>query len=270
MMISKIASIISLEKVHIDESGFLDSVGDTFFDDWTESNIEDEICSSRFQDTKWLMSDENNIYLNSKKAFLLVSRLVQEYSGIFVEIAAGPTGGFSSGYLVRNPNSQVIVSDISRTLMKKWSSILQESGFSNSGAMAMNICNLPFLSETIDVVSGRYALINIAKESGSYEDGMEEAYRVLKNDGCMVLCEFRLSEKSIQYLTLEQREMILREHPAVFKDIVKECSKLGFKQIEKHILGSWNNADDDSDLAALCRGLGVSLDFEEVLLFCYK
>jgi hypothetical protein len=148
--------------------------------------------------------------------------------------------------------------------------MLQKTKYKNASSMAFNMCEMPFKSNSIDVVSSRQAIINIEAGTGNHIYALQEAYRVLRINGCLVLCEIMLTTDTISKLTIDQFKLIKEHSPSIFINLANECKNVGFKNIMETVVGAWSNENDESGLADLCRRLGVVLEFEEYLLFCEK
>jgi hypothetical protein len=56
----------------------------------------------------------------------------------------------------------------------------------------------------------------------------------------------------------------------MFMDYYQESIDIGFTKIENTIGRTWNNKNDESVLASLCRELGVNLEFSTYTRYCYK
>ncbi len=77
-----------------------------YSDSWTSEELEKMITISRFSDTKWMIDNLVHQWQHTRQSFIKVSDAVRSYDGYIVEVAAGPTGGFASAYLVDNPQKK--------------------------------------------------------------------------------------------------------------------------------------------------------------------
>jgi len=241
-----------------------------YIDDWTSEDLASYISLSRFSDTKWMMLNLDHEWQETRLAFLEVSNLVIRTKGIVLEVAAGPAGGFAPAYLVNNPDLNLIISDISPTLCTEWSKILHDSIYINTLSIPVNVCEMPFLDNTIDVVSSRFGMINIEYASGTYNEAISETYRVLKKGGLLLCMEEFLTNDSIIKLSNTQKNTLHDRFSILFDDIFGKCCDQGFVIINSKVFRIWNNKDDSSTLADLCRQLGIELDFEERLVVMKK
>lgn len=243
----------------------------SFIDGWQDDErLNDIVRTNRFRDTEWLMSDRNTEYITSKKTFNIVAELTKLKNGFIVEVCAGPTGGFGPAFLLSKSNAKVIISDISPYLMNLWFLMLKETQYKNATAMSFNICNMPFTDNSIDIVSSRYGLINIQHSSGNYKEALKECYRVLNNDGLLIINELQLTEKCLSKLNEEQFNILKQRYSNIFVDLHDDLKELGFTIDYHQNVSVWNNADDESGLATLCKSWNISLDFYDYLLICKK
>lgn len=243
----------------------------TYSDGWQgDERLNDIVSIGRFKDTEWLMSDRNTEYITSKITFNKVAELTKVKNGFIVEVCSGPTGGFGPAYLLSDPNSKVIISDISPYLMKLWFLMLQKTQYKNSTAMSFNICDMPFKDNSIDIVSSRYGLINIEHNTGNYKEALKECHRVLNNGGLLIINELQLTEECLLKLTEEQNSVLKQRYSNIFVDLHNDLLKLGFTIDYYQNVAIWNNANDDSGLATLCRKWNISLDFYDYILICKK
>jgi hypothetical protein len=56
----------------------------------------------------------------------------------------------------------------------------------------------------------------------------------------------------------------------MFMDYYQESIDIGFTKIENNIGKTWNNKNDESVLASLCRELRIYLEFSTYTRCCYK
>jgi len=251
--------------------GFLNFVDITFSDSWQDNEqLKDIVRISRFRDTEWLMSDRNIEYLSSKITFNKVAELTKYINGYFVEVCSGPTGGFAAAYLLSDPDAKVIVSDISPYLMHMWFLMLQKTQYKNATAMSFNICNMPFKDNSIDVVSSRYGLINIQHNSGNYKEALKECYRVLNTNGLLIINELQLTQECLLKLNEDQIRILKQRYSNIFVDLHNDLKELGFTIDYHQNVDIWNNSNDESGLATLCRNWNISLDFYDYILICKK
>jgi len=270
-MVNKYQDIIKYDISTKRPYDFLDFKDIKNYDGWdNENNIDEIVTVNRFRDTEFLMSDGNIEYPSSKVTFNLVAALTNKYKGYIVEVCAGPTGGFGSAYLLSDINAKVIISDISPTLMEKWFRMLQKTPYKNATAMSFSICDMPFKDRSIDVISSRYGLVNIQRNSGNYKDALMECHRVLKYCGCLVINELQLTEECISRLNDDQKLILKEKYSNIFVNLHDDLNDLGFKIDYEKYVDVWNNGNDESDLATLCRKWNISLDFHNYILFCRK
>ncbi|GHV43227.1 hypothetical protein FACS189490_13310 [Clostridia bacterium] len=79
-----------------------------------------------------------------------------------------------------------------------------------------------------------------------------------------------VDEECAKTLPKDALSVLTARFPDVFKTLRRESLDAGFEREETIITGKWSNAKDESNLADLCRELGVSLFFTKDVRYCYK
>ena len=132
---------------------------------------------------------------------------------------------------------------------------------------ALDVCDMPFYDNCLDVVSGRGAIINI---EGDRDKALKEIYRVLKPGGLFVFDYGFVTQENYYKMPQTAREIIKKRYPTVFWDSLGIFDRLGFSNIETVQTGEWSNKDDESSLASLCRELNTELMFSSFIKYCTK
>jgi ubiquinone/menaquinone biosynthesis C-methylase UbiE len=253
------------------ETGFVNYTKNYHDEVWAKSIVEMGIIKQgRFKDTRFIMENDNHEYLVTKETFNIVAEKVKSYHGVIVEVCAGPAGGFAPAMLIRNPNAKVIISDINKIIGEEWYKVIQNSEYKNTTAMAFNICDMPFINNSIEVVSSRNGFVNIERGTGTQIAALKEIYRVLSDGGLFIMDEIFLANDCINGLSTNNLSILKERYPFIFHNFYQECIDVGFKEVKDYNYSKWNNENDDSGLANLCRKLGVVLEFNQFLRFCIK
>ena len=238
---------------------------------WAKEIVEMGIIQlGRFKDTELIMNNDNHEYIDTKQTFNLVAERINCYNGVIVEVCSGPAGGFAPAILVKNPNAKVIITDINKTIGEEWFKVIKNSKYHNSTAMAFNICDMPFIDHSIDVVSSRNGFVNIERGTGSQIDALKEVYRVLAIDGLFIMDEICLTNDCINKLSENNINILKERYPFIITNFYQVCLDIGFKDVTDYNYSTWNNENDESGLANLCRKLGIILEFHKYLRFCIK
>lgn len=194
---------------------------------------------------------------------------IAAHGGNILEICVGPDGGHFPATLMVDYNANIMINDLCPTVVMEWHSLLQrlDSPPPNVEYAAFNVCDIPLADNCLDVVSGKAAIINV---EGSRDKALKEIYRVLKPGGLFVFDFNFITEAFYNQMPRDARDIIKTKYPYLFWDTLGVFDELGFSQVETIHCDDWNNANDESTLADLCRDLGISLTFSTFYRYCVK
>jgi ubiquinone/menaquinone biosynthesis C-methylase UbiE len=229
--------------------------------EWAKGLIEGNYTESNF-DSIYNSTDPNN-------KISQVGKEIAKKNCLVLEIGAGPGGGFVPYILKENLNADVIMSDISPTVIREWKRVLSKKIFPKNIKYAeFDICNIPFKNDTIDIVTSIYGFANLI---GDQIKGLSEVYRIVKKGGMFINCDICVNEECKETISQEYMEILVKNNFSyIFKDFKQETVDAGFVNIKNKIINSWSNKEDDSELATLCRKIGISITFDTYLRYCYK
>ena len=244
-----------------------DADGITYFTEKSESKRNSgwakEIENGKWIERNWEASRNANPTLDE------VSKKIVSFGGTIVEIGAGPGGGFMPYILKANPDSTVIISDISPTVVRNWKTHLDKVLDSpNIYYAVFNFCHMPFADNSIDVISDGGGIGNC--ERGNKLQALREAYRVLKPGGTLITSTGFINKDTLSALPIDIQKTLLEKRPDVFEDLYEETVLAGFSKIDSTIDSCWYTDDDDSSIADLARSLGVNLKFTAYIRYCTK
>ena len=194
---------------------------------------------------------------------------ITAHGGLNLEICAGPGAGFALANLMKNYNANIMLSDLCPTVVKEWYKLFHsmDNPLPNAEYAALNVCDMPFYDNCLDVISGSAAIINI---EGDHDKALREIYRVLKPGGLFVFDYIFVTEKNYNKMPKEEREIIKSRYPTAFWDSLEIFNHLGFSKIDTIQTGEWSNKDDESGFASLCRELNTELTFSGFIKYCNK
>jgi len=157
-------------------------------------------------------------------------------------------------------------------VVREWYKLFQniENPPPNIEYAALNVCDMPFHDNCIDVVSGSAAIINVEGGGDSRDRALREVFRVLKQGALFVFDFGFITEEFYSSMPPHAQKIIKERFSNIFWDTLNIFDTLGFYQVETIRTGTWSNEGDESKLADLCRSLGVVLTFTSFTRFCIK
>jgi len=194
---------------------------------------------------------------------------IASHGGLILEICAGPGGGFAPAVLMKDYDANIMISDLCPTVVREWQNLFKnmDNPPPNIEYAAFNICDMPYVDNSIDVISGSAAIINI---EGDKDIALKEIYRVLKPGGLFVFDYIYITKEFYDQIQQDIQEAIKDRWPTIFWDTLDIFDELGFSEVETIQKGEWSNKDDESTLADYCRSLNTSLTFSGFVRYCTK
>ncbi len=218
----------------------------------------------------WAASEygRNVIGERGRPSDLRIGRKIAEHGGVILDIGSGPGGGYMPFILQADPSAQIIISDLSHTVVEEWKRLLdQEMDSPFLYYAALDFCDIPFESCTVDVIADHGGVINCI---GDQSSALRECYRVLKPGGIFVSLNGFVTKETLAALPEHAQQALLKEYPSIFNDLYADTVLAGFRKIDSMITDTWTTDEDDSGIAEFARSLGVTLQFTEYVRFCEK
>jgi ubiquinone/menaquinone biosynthesis C-methylase UbiE len=216
----------------------------------------------------WIEKNWNEHFNMKNDVRVNIAKRIFSMGGPILELGTSPGGGFMSFVLDNDINADIIISDLSPTVIKEWKRFFDKNVKPvNIKYAVLNTCDMPFKDETLNVVTGYAAFGNIV---GDKIKALNEIYRVLKHGGMYVAGDICVNKEYAKTLPLKAYNVLIERFPDMFMDYYQESIDTGFTKIENNIGRTWNNKNDESVLASLCRELGIYLEFSTYTRYCYK
>lgn len=254
-----------IDKIKNREYELIDGIPRFITQEEYESNIE---FGKYISEGGWIAKNwQWNI--TNKSYFDLIVERVLEHSGLILEVGAGPGGGTMPAILMKDIDAQIIISDICPMIPREWKNFFETNSINppNVEYVAVNTCDLPFKDETIDIITDNGGFGNI---EGDKMRAIESTYRVLKKGGIYILEIGYVTDEYIATLPQNAIDELMNEFPCIFYNFYNDFVNIGYTSIETLRTGTWNNKNDESGLATLCRELGVVMEFTTATICCTK
>ena len=226
--------------------------------------------ANKIETEKWIPNNWHQ-YFNMKGngRFSTDVKRILSHGGLILEICVGPGGGFMPYILQEDYNVNIMISDLCPTVVREWKKLFDsmQNPPLNVEFAAFNVCDMPFIDNSIDVISGCAAIGNI---EGDKRKALGEIYRVLKPGGLFVMKDICITNEFFNSMEPHLQKAFMEHWPDIFGDFQDVLEELGFNSIETVINGSWSNKDDDSNLADFTRSLGAELIFSGYTKYSIK
>lgn len=210
---------------------------------------------------EWKKNNKQNDKLNS------IAKRIVEHGGLILELGAGPGGGLMPWILFEKHDANIIVSDISPTVVNEWKRIFDNDFFPpNICYAALDSCDLPFEDNSIDVIS----IGGFNNTVGDRVKAINEIYRVLKPGGMYVATDACVTKENLKLLPENVQKIMLEKIGFIFEDYYEATMAAGFKKIDNTVMGEGTTKGDRSTIADLAEELGVELTLTWYVRYCTK
>jgi ubiquinone/menaquinone biosynthesis C-methylase UbiE len=205
---------------------------------------------------------------NNVAARIDIAKRILSHGGLILEIGTGPGGGYMPSIFLENKNANIIISDLSPTVVREWKNLFKKELFPpNVQYAALDNCDLPFENNSIDVISAGGGFGNI---EGNKFKALREIYRVLKPGGLYISGDGYVTQENLKSFSNHIQKILLEKRPDIFEDFYDATVTAGFKTIDNTISFGWSTKNDESAVADLARELGIDIIFSGYLRYCVK
>ena len=192
-------------------------------------------------------------------------------NGIILECACGPAGGLTPMILKADPNAKIIMNEKSFWLLSEWNKLNQKKEFKNLSFALFDLTNSPLKENSFDMISSWFGVSNIG---GDTQFGLNECYRILKNNGKMFLYEIEISEETLSILTDDKLKDIKKaiEESKKFgtgsydtittmieENLHDQITKAGFKNVKVEPMNQQKPDPKDGDVPGIFHEAGIEL-----------
>jgi ubiquinone/menaquinone biosynthesis C-methylase UbiE len=184
-----------------------------------------------------------------------------------LELGVGPGGGIMPSVLLEKQDANLIISDLSPTVLREWKKVFDNEFYPpNVCYAALDTCDLPFEDNTIDVIS----IGGFGNTEGDKVKAIKEIYRVLKPGGLFVVTDGFVKQDILKSFPENIQKAMLEKIAFIFEDYYETTVAAGFKKIDNTVLGEWSTKGDDSTIAEVAVEYGVELIVTWYARYCIK
>jgi len=225
--------------------------------EWTQELVKNGNVKSCWEYRK------NNNHENHK----MLAQKIVNHGGIMLELGVGPGGGLMPSILLEKHDANLIISDLSPTVLREWKKVF-DSEFNppNVCYAALDSCDLPFEDNTLDVIS----IGGFNNTEGDKVQAIKEFYRVLKPGGLFIATDGFVKKDILKSFSEDIQKIMLDKIAFIFEDYYETTVAAGFKKIDNTVLGEWSVKGDDSTIAEVADECGVDLIVTWYARYCIK
>lgn len=170
--------------------------------------------------------------------------------------------------LQADENAEIIISDLSHTVVEEWKRLLDQTlNASQLSYAAFDFCDIPLRDCTIDVVADHSGILNCIGEKAA---ALREVYRVLKPGGLFVSFGGFVTRETLEALPEKDRTALLKEWPVVLENLYEETVLAGFRKIDGEIMDGWCTDEGESGFADWAQARGINVMFSDYIRYCEK
>ena len=196
-----------------------------------------------------------------------IAKKIVGHGGLILELCTGPGGGLMPAVLYEKHDAELIISDLSPTVVREWKKVFDKEFFPpNVHYAALDNCDLPFEDNSIDVIS----IGGFKNTEGDKEKAIKEIYRVLKPGGLYVSTDSIITKERFRAYSEDVQRIMLEKIPYMFEDYYETSLAAGFKTVDNILQGEQNIKGDDSTPAELAEELGVEIIYTWYTRYCVK
>jgi len=238
--------------------------GIAYFEEERDYNLE---WAKRLIDGDCIKRSWDSVKNNPHETLRNIAKRIVEHGGLILELGAGPGGGLMPSVLFEKHDAQLIISDLSPTVVSEWKKVFDNEFFPpNVYYAALDNCNLPFEDNSLDVIS----IGGFGNTEGDKFKAIKEIYRVLKPGGLYVATDGFITQENFLKFSEEFQKIMMEKIAWIFEDYYEATVVAGFKKIDNIVMGEGTTAGDKSTIADLAHEHGLELTLTWYSRYCIK
>ena len=246
------------------ETNYKVSNGSPFFgsecegDQFTDEDIKSWTTGGHFKRV-WKESGIHNDFYNDTHHLL-----TDEISSLnlpIMEIACWPNMGLIPHVVSKNNTIPCLATDACPQIIETWQSYLSENPINTNISFAsFNAVSMPIRSNSVDVITSNLGFSSLRYAGVDCENGIKEAFRVLKKGGYIFAIEGEYDDMSLVNKVFE----LWNQHNWYANNKLKwreRFEKAGFEIVYEKLHSVKKLRDDDSDFSKASVKYGIDINF---------